>query len=325
MPQTDLPLAALRAHRPEPDEPDDFDAFWRRSLEESRAAGGELTVDRAATPVVRLRADDVRFAGYAGDPVRAWVLRGSDEPAPTVVEFVGYGGGRGDVSEHLRWAASGFTHVVMDVRGQGSTWGGGGDTPDPHGSGAAFPGVMTRGIESPQSHYYRRLFVDAVRLIDVVPQLPGVDPDRIAVTGGSQGGGTALAAAALAPAVGALLADVPFLCDMRASVERTATAPYSEVASYLAVHREREQQVFRTLSYFDGVSFARRIVQPSLLSVALMDDIVLPSSVFAAFNHLAAADRDIAVYPFNGHEGGGAVHWRRQVAWLRERFEAPGG
>ncbi|MFX7845161.1 acetylxylan esterase, partial [Acinetobacter baumannii] len=72
-----------------------------------------------------------------------------------------------------------------------------GDTPDPHGSTAAYPGVMTRGIHDPREYYYRRLYTDAARLVDVVRELPGVDATRIAVTGGSQGGALAIAAAAL--------------------------------------------------------------------------------------------------------------------------------
>lgn len=51
-----------------------------------------------------------------------------------------------------------------------------------------------------------------------------------------------------------------------------------------------------------------------------MDDIVLPSTVFAAFNAIPAEDKSIEVYEFNGHEGGGFHHWLRQTAWLAERF-----
>ena len=42
--------------------------------------------------------------------------------------------------------------------------------------------------EVAETYYYRRLFTDGVRLVDAVAQLEGLDPHRIAVTGGSQGG-----------------------------------------------------------------------------------------------------------------------------------------
>lgn len=50
-----------------------------------------------------------------------------------------------------------------------------------------------------------------------------------------------------------------------------------------------------------------------------MDDIVLPSTVFAAYNGYGSSDREIAVYEFNGHEGGQFYHWQRQEAWLAAR------
>ena len=67
-------------------------------------------------------------------------------------------------------------------------------------------------------------------------------------------------------------------------------------------------------------SVSARITRPALFSVALMDTIVLPSSVFAAYNRLRSTDRDIVVYPFNGHEGGQVEHWARQARWLATRI-----
>lgn len=322
MPLSDLTLPELRAFAPDVPEPDDFDAFWADTFAEARALPQELTLVPAQGPITQLRVEDLTFRGFGGDPVRAWVIRPlSGEQLPAVVEFVGYNGGRGLAAEHLDWAASGFVHVVMDTRGQGSGWGSGGGTPDPHGSGPAFEGFMTRGIEDPRDYFYRRVFTDAVRLVEAVRTLDVVDADRVAVTGGSQGGGITLAVAGLlGDQVVAAMPDVPFLCAFRRSVELTPGRPFTEVAQYLSVHRDQVDAVFRTLSYFDGAVFARRATAPALFSVGMMDEIVLPSSVFAAYHRYGAADRDIAVYEFNGHEGGGMFHWQRQVEWLRERL-----
>ena len=318
---TDLPLDQLRSFRPDVAEPADFDDFWARTLAESRALAAAPVVVPATTPITQLIVEDLTFSGFGGEPIRAWITRPRVEgPLPTVVEFIGYNGGRGLPGERLQWAAAGYVHVLMDTRGQGSGWGSGGDTPDPHGSEGAIPGFMTRGIQHPDTYFYRRVFTDAVLLIDALMQLDAVDESRISVTGGSQGGGISLAAAALHPAVSAAMPDVPFLCHFRRSVPLTPDNPFTEIARYLSVHRARVDQVFQTLSYFDGVNFARRISAPVLFSVALMDPIVLPSSVFAAFNHCGSADAEIEVYEFNGHEGGQAVQWLRQTEWLAARI-----
>lgn len=319
MPLTDLTHAELLTFRPEVQEPADFDAFWERTIASAREAGGEPELTPADTPVTQLRIDDLVFPGFGGEPIRAWVSRPlhADGPLPAVVQYQGYGGGRGLAGENVSWALAGYVHVFVDTRGQGSGWGSGGDTPDPHGSGPATPGVMTRGIHSPETYYYRRVFTDAVRAVDATRALPFVDASRIAVTGGSQGGGIALAAAALSgDAVAAVMPDVAF----RRGVEVAIDGPYRELVTYLSVHRDEVADVFRTVSYFDGVNFARRIHAPSLFSVALMDTVVPPSTTFAAYNHLAAEDRAIEVYPFNDHEGGGATQFRTQAAWLAARF-----
>lgn len=321
MPLTDLTLAELREFRPDVAEPADFDAFWTRTLEESRAAGGEATLTPATTPVNQLVVEDLTFPGFNGEPIRAWVTRPrTDSPLPAVIEYIGYNGGRGLPGERLQWAAAGYVHVLMDTRGQGSAYGGGGHTPDPHGSEGSVAGWMTKGISSPETYYYRRVYTDGVRLVDAVRQFPFVDPDRISVTGGSQGGGISVAVAGLSGDVFAVMPDVPYLAHFQRAVELTPQLPFTEVTQYLSVHRDREDVVFNTLSYFDGVNFARRIKAPSLYSVALMDPIVLPSTVFASYNHVPAADKEIAVYKYNGHEGGQIHQWVRQTQWLAERL-----
>lgn len=326
MPRFDMPLDDLRSYLPEVAEPDDFDEFWARTLAEARAAAGPVVSVPGPSALATVEVQDLTFPGFAGEPVRAWYLRpaGAPAPLPVVVEYVGYGGGRGLPHEHLTWPVAGFAHVVMDTRGQGAVWGGGGGTPDPHGSGPAVPGFTTRGIEAPENHYYRRLYTDAVLGVDAVRTLPGVDPTRIVVAGVSQGGGTALAVAGLRDDLAAALIDVPFSCHFPRAVGLTDADPYAEVARYLAVHRDREDVVFRTLSYLDGVHFARRAGAPALFSAALLDMICPPSTVFAAHNHYAGR-KDITVYPFNGHEGGGVARWPVHAEFLADVLPAPSG
>lgn len=319
MPRFDLSLAELQDYRPEVSEPSDFDDFWSATLAGSREAGGEVTVSAASELYATVDVHDVTFPGYSGDPVKAWLILPAhrEGPLPAVVEFVGYGGGRGLPTERLAWATAGYASFVMDTRGQGSVWGSGGETPDPHGSGPAVPGFMTRGIESPETYYYRRVFTDAVRAVDAVRSLPEIDASRVSVTGGSQGGGIAIAAAGLSDGLVAAMPDVPFLCHFERAIGFTGSDPYQEVVRWLAVHRGAEARVFETLSYFDGVNFARRADAATLFSVGLLDPVCPPSTVYAAFNAYGGAHKEMSVFPFNEHEGGQGYQWEAQAGFLR--------
>lgn len=318
MPMIDMPLDALYDYAPTVAEPSDFDAFWAQTLAEARQRPLNAQFDPVNVGLRTVQTFDVSFAGYGGQTIKGWLIAPHDAAAPLagVVEFIGYGGGRGYPFNWLAWPSAGFAFMVMDTRGQGSAWQRG-DTPDlPDGANPAYPGFMTQGILDPKSYYYRRLFTDAVRAVEAFMSHPLVDPQRVAVTGGSQGGGLSLAAAGLLPEVSVVMPDVPFLCHFRRSVEMTPDAPYTEITRYLSVHRDRVDQVFETLSYFDGVNFAKRIKAQALFSVGLMDTVCLPSTVFAAYNAVPTP-KEIRVYPFNNHEGGGGDHLQAKITFLQ--------
>ena len=297
--------------------PADLDEFWTSCL--AAAAAHPLDVRRSpvTTRLTTLTHEEFSFAGDGGDRINAWLVRpaGAREPLPAVVEFVGYGGGRGLAEERLTWASAGYAHLVVDTRGQGAVWGGGGSTPDPAGSDVSTPGFLTRGVLDRERYYYRRVYVDAVRAVQAARSLPDVDPGAVSVAGASQGGALALAAGSLAEGVRAVMADVPFLSWFRRAVLVAPTEPYTELVRYLSVHRDRVEQVLGTLDYFDVAHLASRATAPALISLALMDRVCPPSTVWAAHRSYGGP-ADLAVYPFNDHEGGQVHHWRRQLTWL---------
>ncbi len=306
----DLSLAELREYRPERTEPTDFDQFWTETLEAARAHPIALEHPAVETGLPLISVDDVTFAGYDGQPIKGWLVRPAqaDGPLPCIVEYCGYGGGRGLPHEQLYWAAAGYAHLLMDTRGQGGGWRVGA-TPDDgaQGAGPSIDGFMTRGIQSPETYYYRRLYTDAARAVEAARAHPAVDAGRVFVKGASQGGGIAIAVAGLVPDLSGVIADVPFLQHFRRATEITDSYPYKQIGKFLATQRTEVDNVFHTLSYFDGVNFATRANAPALYSAALMDDVCPPSTVFASYNHYAGA-KEINVHPYNGHEGGGAFN-----------------
>jgi cephalosporin-C deacetylase len=323
MPLFDMPLEELRQYKPPRDEPSDFDQFWASSLAEARAHDLDAVFEPVDYGLATLDVYDVTFSGFNGDRIKGWYMRAraSEGPLPAVVEYIGYGGGRGYPHEWLAFPAAGFAYMVMDTRGQGSVWSRG-DTPDiESGANPAAPGFMTQGILNRDSYYYRRLYTDAVRAVEAISQRAEVDSTRIAVTGGSQGGGLSIAVAGLLPEVKACLADVPFLSHFRRAIDITPRGPYPEIAGYLQIHRDKIDTVFQTLSYFDGMHFAARMQARALFSVGIMDTVCPPSTVYASYNHISN-EKEIKEYYFNDHEGGGVQQLTEKILYLRKRWLA---
>jgi cephalosporin-C deacetylase len=314
----DLSLKDLESYLPARTDPADFDAFWANTLAEARRFPLEARFDKVDWGLQTVDTYDVTFAGFAGQPIKGWLLvpAHAHGPLACVVEYIGYGGGRGFPFNWLTWSAAGYAHFIMDTRGQGSSWQQG-DTPDLpiEPDNPAYPGFMTRGILNPKTYYYRRVYTDAVRAIDAARTHPAVDPKKILTTGASQGGGLAVAAAGLVPDLAAVMPHVPFLSHFRRATEITNTHPYQEIAAFCRTHRHQIETVFETLAYFDGVNFAARANAPTLYGIGLMDEICPPSTVYASFNHYGggkALTKQIAVYPYNNHEGG-AGYWTAET------------
>jgi cephalosporin-C deacetylase len=329
MPLFDLPPEKLRGYTSTVSPPADLQDFWDTTIEEARTFPLDASFQPAQNHLTVIDTFDVTFAGYGGAPIKGWLhLPANREPGsllPVVVQYVGYSGGRGLVNQDTKWAQAGYAHFIMDTRGQGF---GGlvGDTADPHPSAGdvAYAGLMTRGARSREDYYYRRVYVDAFRAVEAAQSHPEIDAARVILSGISQGGGIAVAVAGLAAGrldgVIAALPDVPFLQDFPRSIDLALRGPYPEIAAFLGRHRDRYEPMLEVLNYFDGVNLARAATVPVLYSVALMDDVCPPSTVFASFNAYgdrSAAPKEIEVYRFNNHEGGQEHHWIRQLEYLR--------
>jgi cephalosporin-C deacetylase len=170
----------------------------------------DVSVQPAGFEASTADAFDLSFAGVRGATVYAKLLvpKGA-AGAPGLIVFHGYSGNSGDWLDLLSWAAEGFVVAALDVRGQA------GRSTDPGGlSGSTFAGQIVRGAsDGPDELLYRHIFLDCVRVARIVGALPEVDPARTCTMGGSQGGGLALACAALEPSVARVASQYPFLCD----------------------------------------------------------------------------------------------------------------
>jgi len=120
----DLPLAELRVYKPDREEPADFDAFWAGTLADARKHELAPVFEPFDAGLATIDVWDVTFAGFGGQPIKGWFLAPHDPAAspfardgwlPCVVEYIGYGGGRGRPIDWLLPPSAGYAHLVMDT------------------------------------------------------------------------------------------------------------------------------------------------------------------------------------------------------------------
>jgi cephalosporin-C deacetylase len=130
---------------------------------------------------------------------------------------------------------------------------------------AAFPGLLTDGIEDPARYVFRGIVADSVRGLEVLLARPEVDAERVAVAGTSD---VALLTAALLPRAALLLTDCDLFFAAREMVPRTTAYPLEEINDFLRARPERRDAVFATLELFDPIRFAPRVRARTLLWAA---------------------------------------------------------
>jgi cephalosporin-C deacetylase len=77
------------------------------------------------------------------------------------------------------------------------------------------PEKLTWNLNQPEGAYYQGAYSDVIHGIDYLLSRDDIDRDRIAIAGTGQDGGIALAVASLDRRIKAVVAHVPFLCDVR--------------------------------------------------------------------------------------------------------------
>jgi cephalosporin-C deacetylase len=304
MPVVDMPLSELAVYRGTNPKPADFEEYWNRALKELDSIPLTVELKRSGFSLPFAECFDLYFSGTGGARIHAKYLKPSAvdaAPHPAVIEFHGYYGNAGDWSTKLRWTAAGFSVLAMDVRGQG------GFSQDTGGvTGTTLRGHIIRGLDgNPDELLFRNVFLDTVQLARIAMQLPEVDPARIGVYGGSQGGALTLACAALAPEIKKAAPMYPFLADYQRVWEMDlAKDAYEELTYYFRMFdplHTRKQEIFTTLGYIDIQHLAERITADVLFATGLMDTICPPSTQFAVYNKINSS-KSMAIYPDYRHE-----------------------
>lgn len=279
---------------------EDFEEFWKDSLKELQKTKLSYQLLEYKYPVKGIKVYKILYKGFNNADIDGWfVIPEGDGKHPGVVTYHGYNWAfDGNLHRTVDLALKGYAVLHMLTRGQQ------GMSADNVVSSSGFPaGWLTKGILDKNEYYYRGVYLDAVRAVEVLASMDGVDSTRIGVMGSSQGGAITLAVSALSDIPKVALAEYPFLSNFERAVEITPTGPYLEIPEFFRRNSapEIEEKAMKTLTYFDVMNLAPWIKCHTWMCIGLVDQITPPSTVFAAYNHLNCK-KDISIFKYFGHE-----------------------
>lgn len=308
-------VAELERYIPPLTKQDDFDAYWSYHKEQAYAIPLSPTKNEINFPGNMAKAYHITYQGYDKTPIHGYYIlpKNHNGNVPCIVFYHGFDSFKGYLHSYLCYINLGFAVVAIDMRGQR------GET----GDYAAYSSGYTqcaycKGILDPDEYYFTKVYLDCVKALDFAQSQPEINPNKLIVTGGSQGGALAIAVAALDNRPCLCMADVPSNSDIIGRIEGEHGS-FSAVADFLRTHPQHQRRVYETVSYVDTMNLADRIRCLVYASVGLKDNICPAKLFYATYNRIQS-EKAIECYPFNGHEGGGELHRERQLALLEEIF-----
>ena len=235
--------------------PNDFEQYWENTLEELAALPARTEVE-----VVPMRGTDyataygVHFTGLGSYRLFAYLsIPIGEGPFPALYYTAAYG----SVVTPIPQGASNEIrrqHVTFSIAARGSR-----NADKPY--AAAFPGLLTDGIENSAAYRLRGIAADCVRGLEVLLARPEVDASRVVLLGADM----ALLTAALSSGASHVVATPALLYETIERAAATKAYPLQEINDYLRTRRKAKTAVARTLSYFDVRWHAPQIEATTLI------------------------------------------------------------
>lgn len=295
----------------------DFDKFWEETIEKTK--GVSLNPERILYPYPSpyVSVYSISYNGFDDTRINGWLIIPNfvkKDKLKCIIHYHGFTGNAGVPSDYMYWSMMGIAVIAIDCRGQSGNTG----NSMKYTSGTT-QSVVCMGVLDKYEYYFRAVYMDCIKAIDFACSQEEIDESGIIIEGESQGGALGMAVCALDSRPYLAMVDVPSNSNIEERI-KGVNGSFSAVTEYLQIHPENINKVFETLSYFDTMNMADRIKCKMLASAALKDDVCPAIMYFATYNRINAP-KEIKLYPFNGHEGGGMLHREYKLEFLRENLK----
>lgn len=270
-----------------PDSKPDFDAFWARARKELDATPGNYKMTELKDKSGKTRRIYLaEMTSLGGDTIKGYLAVPVKEGKyPVHIYYNGYGAEPWCVDAD---ANADWIEFIVSSRGQFLC------KPE-----NKYGDWIRYNLEDPESYYYRGAYMDCIRAIDFISQLPQADTTRLYAEGGSQGGAYTLVAAALDDRLAAIAPYIPFMSDFP-HYFRIVDWPAWPVKEEARIKGLTDEQMYENMSYFDLKNMARRIKCPVLMGIGMQDPTCPPHTNMSSYN-LIESPKELVIYPDKGH------------------------
>lgn len=298
--------------------PADFDAYWKAQKQSIH----QLPMEAKAVPVADnvpegYRCFSMELNCLGPQPARGYFARpvnAAPHSLPIVLNLhaAGVAGDwcRSKAGIALQYAQMGKGALSFDLNAHGML----NAQPDSYydslerGPLANYP---KQGLENREENYFHWMYIRLIRTLDYLKAQPEWDGKRILVIGESQGGGQALAAAGLDPAVSAVVATVPAMCDWGQTLQGRKGGwpnPFAEAGD--------RKKMLATLPYFDVAHILKNAKAKIMVEIGLIDWTCPDLSIYAAINQAKQSEKIVLTAPYRAHgleQARFRDMWRQQI------------
>lgn len=288
--------------------PEDFPAFWTRKKQalfempmNPRLTEVDAPSDRPGVAVFDTQLDCLGGApvsGYYARPATA-ILKSS----PALLLLDGAGVRSTDILAPIRYAQNGILCLATNAHGV------------PNGREEAFYSDLdsgelkdyrVRGSGDREACYFVGMYLRVLRALQFLKAQAEWDGRILMVMGLSQGGGQAIAGAALEPKVTYTFTACPGLCDLAGAVAgRVAGWPKMVVNG---PDGKPDPKILEATRYVDAVNMATLIQTPIHFYIGFLDKITPPTCQYAAYNTVKGP-KSVENRPVNGHHHDDPDFW----------------
>lgn len=317
-------IVAPEEFRPGFEEPADFMEYWQKQVAQLRQSEMVTNLTPVELPENKKKYEDkvevydLEVSMPEGNPVRAYIAWPKNaEKGSCGILIIPHGAGvrSSNMNNALHQAVSNHA-IVIDINAHGI----------PNGQSDEYYKALSKGelkdyrtrkCEVKEDCYFRLMYLRLQRALDYACTLELWDGKKVALEGGSQGGGQSAALAGLDPRVGFISIAVPALTDMGGRF-----AGHSSCWPYFGKFNEKKHGDYMNIvPYYDAANFLRHYNGILVVEAGLTDTTCPAECIYAAYNVAVSPDKTMFTYPYRPH--GTKDLWEKNLAEWKETVNAP--